>query len=166
MQPNADRPSTFQRILFCTDFSENSDLAFRFALDSATRRPGSTLYILHVIPEPDAQFWKTYIYEVNGVDEKAHHDIDAKIEEAYLRQVPPGQKTEVAVRIGRDSAVILDFAREKDIELIIIGRQGRSALGKMLFGNVTEKVARKSRCPVLIIPLSYAASPAPEKGSD
>ena len=47
--------SRFKRILFCTDFSESADAAFDFALDAAIRRPDSTLYLLHVIHEPDAQ---------------------------------------------------------------------------------------------------------------
>ena len=38
-----------------------------------------------------------------------------------------------------------------------MGRHGRSSLEKMLFGNVTEKVARKAECAVLIIPLSFQA---------
>ena len=63
--------SPFQKILFCTDFSENADYAFDFAVDAAVRRPGCTLYLLHVIPETDAQFWKTYLYEVENVDQKA-----------------------------------------------------------------------------------------------
>ena len=81
-------PSAYQRILFCTDFSENAGFAFDYAVDAAVRRPGSTLYLFHVVPEPDAQFWKTYIYEVEGVDEKAKHDIDAKVAEQYLPRVP------------------------------------------------------------------------------
>ncbi|HOD52626.1 MAG TPA: universal stress protein, partial [Candidatus Hydrogenedentes bacterium] len=57
----------YERILFCTDFSENAEFAFDYALDASVRRPGSILYIFHVIPEPDAQFWKTYLYEVEDV---------------------------------------------------------------------------------------------------
>ena len=60
----SEYPQIFQRILFCTDFSRNADLAFSFALDLARRTPGTLLYLLHVIPEPEAQFWKTYLYEV------------------------------------------------------------------------------------------------------
>ncbi len=147
--------SPFQKILFCTDFSENADFAFDFALDSARRRPGCTLYLLHVIPEPDAQFWKTYIYEVDDVDEKARKDIDAKIASAYAPRVPPDVKFEIAVRIGRDATEILEFAREKEVDLIIMGREGHSSLGKVLFGRVTEMVARKAACAVLIIPMTF-----------
>jgi len=146
--------SQFSTILFCTDFSENAGFAFDYAIDAAVRRPGSTLHLLHVVPEPDAQFWKTYIYEVEGVDEKAKHDIDAKIAEQYAPRVPEGVDFRVQMQVGRDYLKILEFAREIKADLIVIGRHGHSSLEKVLFGNVTEKVVRKADCAVLVVPLS------------
>lgn len=154
MSHSASRPNPFQRILFCTDFSENADFAFDYAVDSASRRPGCTLYLLHVIPEPDAQFWKTYLYEVEDVDEKARRDIDARIAGSYLPRVPEGVNLVVEICIGKDYLKILEFAEEKDVDLIVMGRQGRGGLETVLFGNVTEKVTRKAGCAVLVIPLS------------
>ena len=145
--------TTFRRILFCTDFSENADLAFAFALDAATRRPHSELHLLHVIPEAQAQFWKTYIYEVEDVDDKAKHDVDERIA-AYQSRLPENVTLQVTIRIGNDHQEILAFAREKKIDLIVMGRQGRGSLEKALFGNVTEKVVRKADCAVLVVPLS------------
>lgn len=144
--------SPYQRILFCTDFSENADMAFTYALDAAVRRPGSMLYLLHVIPEPDAQFWKTYIYEVEGVDEKAKQDIDQKIAEVYLPRIPETVQFKVVMTIGRDYVQILEFALQENVDLIVVGRHGRSALENVLFGNVAEKVVRKAPCPVLVVP--------------
>ena len=64
------------RVLYCTDFSENASRAFAYALEAAALRKGSELHLIHVIPEPDAQFWKSYIYDAEGdVDEKAKKDI-------------------------------------------------------------------------------------------
>jgi nucleotide-binding universal stress UspA family protein len=146
---------TFERIVFCTDFSENADLAFDYAVDSATRRPGCTLYLLHVVPEADAQFWKSYLYEVDDVDKKAEQDMDAKIAKTYLSRVPEGLKLEVEVRVGKDYSKILEFAEEKRADLIIMGRHGRRSIDKVLFGEVTEKVVRKAKCAVLVIPLSF-----------
>ena len=144
----------YERILFCTDFSENAEFAFDYALDAAARRPGSVLYVLHVIPEPDAQFWKTYIYEVEDVDQKAKRDIDERIEKTYLVRAPKSVQIEVVIRVGKDSDSILEFAEENAVDLIVMGRRGRSSLGKVLFGNVTEKICRKAPCAVLIVPLS------------
>jgi nucleotide-binding universal stress UspA family protein len=143
----------FEKILFCTDFSENADYAFDFAVDSAVRRPGCTLYLLHVIPEIDAQFWKTYVYEVDNVDQKAKNDIDEKIDRVYRPRVPAGVEFKVEIRVGKDAQMILEFAEQTGIDLIVMGRRGHSALQRALFGNVTELVARKAHCAMLIIPL-------------
>lgn len=147
--------SPFQRILFCTDFSPNADEAFNYALDAAVRRAGCTLYLLHVIPEADAQFWKTYIYEVEDVDEKARRDIDEAVDRTYRPRVPADVDFRVEVRVGKDSATIMEFADEIEADIIVMGRAGHSTLRRTLFGNVTETVARKARCAVMIIPLDF-----------
>ena len=154
MNESGLRVGHYRRILFCTDFSENAEFAFDYAIDAAVRRPGSVLYVLHVIPEPDAQFWKTYIYEVEDVDQKAKRDIDERIEKTYLVRAPKSVQIEVVIRVGKDSDSILEFAEENAVDLIVMGRRGRSSLGKVLFGNVTEKICRKAPCAVLIVPLS------------
>ncbi len=151
--------SPYRRILFCTDFSTNADLAFDYALDAAVRRPGCVLYLLHIIPEPDAQFWKTYIYELDDIDAKAKQDINAKVAEIYRPRVPEGVDFRVETATGRDYQRILEFARKKDVDLIVLGRHGHSALENVLFGNVTEKVVRKANCPVLVVPIRTKPSP-------
>ena len=156
MSTNPHPETRFKRILFCTDFSESADAVFEFALDATVRRPGSTLYILHVIHEPDAQFWKSYIYEVDNVDEQARQTIDEKIATSYLSRVPAGVEVKVEVRIGPDAAAILEFAQAMEIDLIILGRHGHGGVGKALFGSVAEKIVRKAGCAVLVVPLSYA----------
>ena len=155
MSPESAPESPYRRILFCTDFSPNADQAFDYALDAALRRPGCALYLLHVVPEPDAQFWKTYLYEVEGVDDKARRDIDAKVAAAYLPRVPEGVDFRVEMRVGRDYQKILEFAAENGVHLIVMGRHGHSALESVLFGNVTEKVVRKASCPVLVVPPEF-----------
>ena len=152
--PSPDQ-TLFERILFCTDFSENADFAFSFALDAAMRRPGCELYLLHVVPESEAQFWKTYVYEVEDVDNKAKQDIDEKIRQAYTSRLPESVAMKVEFRIGKDSQEILNFADEKHVDLIVMGRQGHGALQKAFFGNVMEKIVRKADCAVLVVPLSY-----------
>ena len=144
-----------QRILFCTDFSENANFAFNFALDAAIRRPGSQLYLLHVVPESEAQFWKSYIYEVEDVDAKAIHDINDRIDKTYRSRLPENLELKVEFRIGKDYQEILNFTRENKIDLIVMGRQGHNALQEAFFGNVTEKVVRKTDSAVLVVPLSY-----------
>jgi nucleotide-binding universal stress UspA family protein len=156
MNPSTLPESRFKRILFCTDFSESADAAFEFALDAAVRRPGATLYLLHVIHEPEAQFWKSYIAEVDNVDAAAKKAIDEKVAAAYLARVPKELDMKVEFRIGPDAATILEFAKAAQIDVIILGRHGHSSVGKALFGSVAEKIVRKAECAVLVVPLDYA----------
>lgn len=149
--------SRFKRILFCTDFSESADAAFDFAIDATIRRPGSTLHLLHVIHEPDAQFWRSYIAEVDNVNEQARRAIDEKMAATYLSRVPPGLDVKVESRVGPDAVTILEFARATRIDLIVLGRHGHGGVQKTLFGSVAEKIVRRAECAVLVIPLSYAA---------
>jgi nucleotide-binding universal stress UspA family protein len=147
------RHENFKKILFCTDFSDNADRAFVFAVNTAVRNPGAELHLLHVIPEPPAQFWKGYIYEVDeDVDARARREIDEKLAATYRPRVPAGVPLVVAMRIGEAGHQILEYALEQDIDLIIVGRQGAGTVGKILFGNVTDRVVRKAACPVLVIP--------------
>lgn len=155
MNPIPPPYGPFKRILFCTDFSENADFAFDFALEQARHAPGCTLYLLHVVPEPDAQFWRTYVNEVDDVEDKGRKDMEARIKEVYASRVTPGIRFQVEIRTGIDHQQILEFAEEQKADLLVIGRQGSSSIGKVFFGNVTEKVVRKSRCPVLVVPLSF-----------
>jgi len=140
----------YRTILCCTDFSPNADCAFDYAIGSAVRHAGCALTLLHVLPEPEAQFWKAYIYEIDGVDAKAKADIDRKIDENYRPRVPVGITFQTAFRIGNPAQTILEYAKETKPDLIVIGRQGR---GAVFFGNVTMRVVRHAECPVLVVPM-------------
>ncbi len=146
----------FQTILFCTDFSRNADLAFAAAVDQAARLEQPAFHLLHVLAEPEAQFWNTYLYEIDDVDNKAARDMAEKIEGAYRARLPQAMTMHVALRGGAADSEILSYAAHIGADLIVMGRQGHSSLGKILFGNVTEKVVRKAECAVLVIPLSTA----------
>jgi nucleotide-binding universal stress UspA family protein len=156
MNPPALPESRFKNILFCTDFSESADAAFDFALDAALRRPGAVLHLLHVIHEPEAQFWKSYMAEVDNIDAEAKRAIDQKVADAYLSRIPPGVEMKVSFRIGPDAGSILEFAKATAIDLIVLGRHGHSRVSNTLFGSVAEKIVRKAECAVLVVPLSYA----------
>ncbi len=151
-QNNNLPPVNFRNILFFTDFTEQADRAFTTAVDFAMKDPSCELHLLHVIPESESQFWKTYIYEVDDVDNKARHDLDEQIQKAYISKLPEGLKLNVQFRIGRDVEEILDFAKEKNIDLIVMAKHSSSSLENAFFGAVTEKVAKKAHCAVLIVP--------------
>lgn len=152
------QPVQLKKILFCTDFSDNALAAFKAALKVASMNPGSELTLLHVLPEPDAQFWKTYIYEVEGdVDDKAKKALDAAVDKDYRPLLPQDIEFHTAFRIGKAHVKILEFAEELGAELIIIGRQGQDAWTSLFFGSVATRIVERATCPVLVIPPATSA---------
>jgi nucleotide-binding universal stress UspA family protein len=55
------------------------------------------------------------------------------------------------VREGTPFYEIIRFAREGDVDLIVMGTHGHTGLTHVLLGSVTEKVVRKAPCPVLTV---------------
>jgi nucleotide-binding universal stress UspA family protein len=54
--------------------------------------------------------------------------------------------------MGDPRTLIVNWARDKAADLIVMSTHGRSGLPRMILGSVTEKVLRSAACPVLAIP--------------
>gem|GEM_PF-4791355 len=60
-----------------------------------------------------------------------------------------------AIRTGVDaSSAIVDEARDRQVDLVIVGVRQRSLLERWIFGSVPAKVAKRANCSVLIAPLA------------
>jgi nucleotide-binding universal stress UspA family protein len=59
-------------------------------------------------------------------------------------------KTEIVASV-RIADAIISYAKDKDIDLIIIGTRDRSKLKSVLVGNVESNVVRSAHCPVLTV---------------
>jgi nucleotide-binding universal stress UspA family protein len=60
------------------------------------------------------------------------------------------------IEMGEPDDLIVDWANDNSIDVIVISTHGRSGLSRMILGSVTEKVLRKARCPVLAVPCHEA----------
>jgi nucleotide-binding universal stress UspA family protein len=56
------------------------------------------------------------------------------------------------VEMGEPHDLIVDWAKDNSVDIIIMSTHGRSGLPRMMLGSVREKVLRKTQCPVLAIP--------------
>jgi nucleotide-binding universal stress UspA family protein len=86
----------FKKILFCTDFSEDSDHAFSYAFN-LTRAYNATLLILHVIVEPVCYYWST----PKGMDEliaKQTERVKQEINAHYLQKLGEFKNYEIFAR--------------------------------------------------------------------
>lgn len=141
------------RILVPTDFSEFSRPALDHGCAFAARFE-SELHLLHVVP--DAAMLIPEAAGFSAPSMQSQTDALAKEATEQLKNLPPGnwdngRPVVREVRVGAAFLEIIEYAREKDIDLIVIGTHGRSGLMHVLMGSVAERIVRKSPCPVLTV---------------
>lgn len=147
------RVGHYQRVLFCTDFTKQAERAFDYAVDVALRNTGSTLYLLHVVHEPDAQFWRNYMPAEEEPDDLLCRQAEQRLRETYQHKVPQRVKLVVKAISGDPVHAILWFAEEEKIDLLVMGRAQKGLFAKWLTGDVMGRVASKATCPLLVIPV-------------
>lgn len=141
------------KVLVPTDFSDFSKPAMTYACAMAARF-SSELHLLHVCPEP-----AMLVPEAGGIGVAGVIVETDEIEASALAQLQqlPGDDWENNREIHRETRVgsafyeIINYAKEHDIDLIVIGSHGRSGLMHLLMGSVAENVVRKAPCPVLTV---------------
>lgn len=62
-----------------------------------------------------------------------------------------GIETFTAARIGRAHAIITDYAREVDADLLVVGARGENTFLDLLVGSTAARVLRLAACPVLAV---------------
>jgi len=140
------------RILVPTDFSKYSHNALKYAAAFAEKF-GAEIYLLHVV-----QDLALFIPEAVSVAPPVTPPIEqmtAAVLEGLQRVIRENELgrfiVHCEVREGTPFYEIIQFAKETEIDLIIMGTHGRGGLAHVLLGSVTEKVVRKAPCPVLTV---------------
>jgi universal stress protein A len=54
---------------------------------------------------------------------------------------------------GKPANVIVNFARKRSIDLIVMGTHGRTGLARVVIGNVAQKVMSNASCPFVTVKL-------------
>lgn len=60
-------------------------------------------------------------------------------------------KTEIIESSISAADAIIKYAKEKNMDLVVVGTRGRSGVSKILLGSVASKVVTYSPCPVLVV---------------
>ena len=55
------------------------------------------------------------------------------------------------MRLGKPADEIVRYAREHDVDLIVMGTHGREGVARVFIGSVAETVVRRAACPVLTL---------------
>ena len=142
-----------QRFLVPVDFSECANQALMYAIGLAGRLD-ARFTLLHVIQSPswggvDMDVTAPYAYSqfIQHLEAEVAHSMQACLD----RVTAGGLEGEAVVVHGVPFQEILETARRQQIDLIVMGTQGRTGLQHVLLGSVAEKVVRLAPCPVLVV---------------
>lgn len=143
----------FANILIPTDFSDLAKPALEYAKILADAF-GAQVHCLHVVDDA-YQYWSAIGPESLPVGPPPDEMIAlgrkriARFAAEMLTNLKRPAITHVAY--GRPFHEIITYAKEKNIDLIVMSTHGRGVIAHALLGSTTEKVVRKACCPVLTI---------------
>jgi nucleotide-binding universal stress UspA family protein len=149
---------TFSKILVAIDELDKSTASTDRAVDYAANIAldyGAQLIILHVV-RADARVHglnpPSHIIEMKKQAEASFVKITEKIYEnsgSSNEGCTLKIKTDIIASV-RIADAIVNYAKDKNIDLIVTGTRGRNKLKSVLLGSVTSDVATCAHCPVLI----------------
>jgi nucleotide-binding universal stress UspA family protein len=141
----------FDKILYATDFSENSEHAFDYALTLA-RQFGSRLTIIHVINEPvDLRGFYVPHISFEKLEKEIEEGAEKMMEKFCRTRAKDFSNYETLIVAGIPYEEILRKATEQQASLIVLGTQGRKGIDHFLFGSTAERVVRNAKCPVMTV---------------
>ena len=136
----------YDQILFPTDGSETAAEAFEYALSIASTHD-ATVHVLHVA---DSSVVSTTNVGGTVVDVLAEEG-EQYVDELEERAEAAGVSVVTDVQQGGPADMIVEYADEYDIELIVMPTHGRDGLKRHLLGSVTERVVNTASLPVLTV---------------
>jgi universal stress protein A len=141
-----------KRILAPTDFSEFGKAALKCACDFAEQF-GAELHLLNVVEDYAAYYPDTTMMATAEFT----FDMQSMLADAgkMLDQVPGDWGKDLTIvrstEIGTPASGILRYAKEHEIDLIVVSTHGRTGLMHLLLGSVAEKIVRRAPCLVLTV---------------
>lgn len=137
----------YQRIVVATDFSTGS----RYAFEAAA----------HFFPEHRLTLFHAYDAPMSGLMtdparyRRHYGGIVAQDCEVFLKGLsgPPGtlQQPHVVIEHGAPDQLLRQYVREHDVDLVVLGTQGRSALVEAFIGSVAKQIMSSLPCDALVI---------------
>ncbi len=139
----------YKNILIPTDGSEIAEQAVEHGVRLA-KALNAKVYGLYVIDIsafagiPTEAVWESMRVLLEEEGKKALASVKKLAEEL-------GVDYETIIKEGIPAEEIVNVAKEKNVDLIVMGTAGRTGLDRFLLGSVAEKVVRTSSCPVMVV---------------
>jgi nucleotide-binding universal stress UspA family protein len=137
----------FTTILVATDGSAMNQAA----LAEAFRIGKACVSMVHAVYVADTSALETGPADMMVGEAWDILPIEGKRALARVREKAAGVNLETALLYGKPAEEIVRYAREKGVDLIVIGSQGKQGITRLLLGSVAENVIRTAPCKVLVV---------------
>ncbi len=143
---------SFKSILVATDGSKYSTAAVSEAIGIA-KRNNSKLTVIAVVPSEiaaptDIEF---VMAQRELIAEKEMREAEKNAKAVKEAAVKEGVAAQGFVMTGKPADAIVESAKEKNCDLIVLGSHGRTGLEKLLMGSVAERAIVLAACAVLVV---------------
>ncbi len=150
---SADQVIKIEKILVGCDFSPDSGLALKHAL-SLAQEFEAELHLTHVIETPT----QPVLYkEDTSASEEIQHDYRDLLAQKLKDMVPVDARywcaPQTGLLEGQPYEEIVTYAELNDIDMIVLGVRGHGLVKTLFLGSTTDRVVRRSPCPVLSVSL-------------
>jgi nucleotide-binding universal stress UspA family protein len=136
----------FSNILVALDGSESANKAFQRAIYLA-QKCNSKLDLVHVVQcEVGGDSANTFEI-IDDLKDKAMKMLEEYRAQAAKNNIP----IQITIMQGDPAKVIIELAKAKSYDLIIMGTRGRSSFQELLIGSVSQKVMHHASCPVMVV---------------
>lgn len=150
--PQKTKKPRIQRILFPTDFSGASIHAAGYALSLAEKYK-ARLRVVHVMETSrEARGFYLPHFSFDKLDEEMRASAKDMLRKFVETRFKGFSDIETDLLEGEPYKEILKQVKSSDPDIVVMGTFGKARVDRVIFGSTTERVMRKSPCPVLVIP--------------
>jgi nucleotide-binding universal stress UspA family protein len=139
-------------ILLPTDFSDYANNAMEYAVKLAENLDAQIL-VLHtysiVLVNTDVPY-PVLEREMEEVKKNAVNNLESVLHK--IKKMAPTVETSYILKQGFPAEHIVELAKERDADMIVLGTKGAGAVKSIIFGSNAASVIEKAECPVLAIP--------------
>ena len=144
--------TTLNRVLLAAYGSEGTE----FAAHTAIRLANSAECELHLVYVERVPGYPAYAplsaqhleWELHEGAERAGLERLWELDRSV--RIAGGTVAGAHLRVGEVAKEVVGLAEELEVDLIVVGTRGRSAIGRALMGSVSDSIVRHARCPVVV----------------
>lgn len=137
----------YDQLLIPTDGSHAAERALNHGIDLAAQNDAR----VHVLAVAETNSISSFESISGTTVDSIRAETESMVNDAAGRVESAGVDVVAETREGRPAEVIVDYAAEHDIDLIVMGTHGRQGVERAMLGSVTERVVRSSPVPVLTL---------------